>query len=98
MKRLFLILIIVPMTVFAQSDPPMGQSLFEKLAAFFDAIPMNGTIIIAITAILEVILRLTKSEKPRSILKFIETLLAILASGLQKLSDLLGKVVPDRLK
>ena len=58
----------------------------------------SGTIVIVGGALLELVLRLFKTEKPMSILALASRWAEKLAQLLQKISDLLSKLVPDKVK
>jgi fucose 4-O-acetylase-like acetyltransferase len=54
------------------------------------------TVVTVATAILEVVFRLWKSDKIRSIFSYLGKLLHAIANFIWLISDILSKVVPDR--
>lgn len=59
---------------------------------------VDGAMIMTISVILEVVLRLVKSEKPMSVLLMIAKALEVVGKIASKIAELLNKVIPQRLK
>ena len=59
---------------------------------------VDGAMIMTISVILEVVLRLVKSERPMSVLLMIAKALEIVGKITSKIAELLNKVIPQRLK
>jgi chromate transport protein ChrA len=71
----------------------MIKHLMDVLGSF-----MSGTAFAAIAMILEMALRLTKSEKPIGIIHMISGFLKAVAGLFSKVAELLDKVLPQNLK
>lgn len=91
-KILFLVLVLLPVAVFA-ADP---SAAVDSVTSFISAKVMALAGIVSI--ILEAVLRLVPSEKPRSILLMVDALLKSIAALCSKCADFLDKVIPQKLK
>jgi len=94
-----LALLIVPLFAFGD-DMPVVWPGFEWIDSVIAFIKDAGTGIWmgVITAVVEFILRLFKTEKPKSILLLVAWLLEKLSQVSLELSILLNRVIPQRLK
>jgi hypothetical protein len=72
--------------------------LNDFLSVISGKIPQDGMVIAVIAVLLEAGLRLFPTDKPRSILIGVSNLLMLLSEVCQKISVLLNKVIPQRLK
>lgn len=72
------------------------EEILSKIIEFVGA--YEGSIVVAGGFVLELLLRLKKSEKPASILALVARIMAKVAYLLQRVSDLLSKLVPDKIK
>jgi hypothetical protein len=87
-------LLVVSASAFA-GEPIPGQSWADAAMKVLGSIEGQATIA---AIVLEFALRLWKSEKPLSILYGISGALKLAGSVLTKAGDVLGKVIPQRLK
>lgn len=72
--------------------------MMELISKLFDAIPMSGPVIIVAGLVLESLLRLVKTEKPKSLLLGAGKLLHLLSKGFEKCAMFLDMVIPQHLK
>lgn len=100
MKRLtWLVLFLIPICGYAEDAVPSGlEGVLAALSAFVKQIPGEGWgAAVIVGLVLETILRLFKSERPRSILIAVANLLMLVSEICRKASVLLNKVIPQRV-
>lgn len=87
-------------TAFAQeaTPAPWGSEAVAAVTKWIDAIPTEGTWVLIGAGVVDLVLRLWKSEKPRSVLHAIAGMMMAIGTGVMKLATLLDKVLPQRLK
>lgn len=76
----------------------LAQDVADKIDSVATKIPSEGVLIVGAAAILEVILRAIKSEKPLSIMHLVARVIRALSTLFDKIADLMDKVLPQRLK
>lgn len=90
----FITLALLPLTLLAQDAAP-AVSFIQKIIAI---IPQGGSAILICAALVEAVLRLVKTEKPKSILLVISAVCDSLALLFKAFSDFLNRVIPQNLK
>ncbi len=91
-KILFLVLVLLPVIGYC-ADPSVAV---DSVTAFVSGKMMAMAGLVSV--ILEAVLRLVPSEKPRSLLLLADKLLKSIAALCSKCADFLDKVIPQNLK
>ena len=81
----------------------LGVTAFADVAtttqSFVDKIPSpDGQLVLVGAALVEMILRLVKTQKPVSILHAVSRTVRAVAEGLVKVCDLIDKILPERVE
>ena len=88
MAKVIALALLIPSVCFAEGLP--------FLDTLIDLVPEGGTALVVVSAVLEILLRLFKSQKPLSILLVIAGVLKQLMMLFEKLAALIDKVIPQR--
>lgn len=73
------------------------MEIFQKIADFFNNLSTGG-MMTGILIVVEFVLRLTKSDKPRSILIWIANAADMIAKAFRAIADFFAKLPPQSLK
>lgn len=72
--------------------------LADKIMGWLDFIPMDGAIVGGVAVVLELVLRLFKSDKPQSIMYMVARILSAVGALISRAGEFLDKVLPQRTK
>lgn len=82
-------------TAFAQESAP---DFADKIMGWLSYIPMEGAVISGAAVVIELVLRLFKSEKPLSIIYMVAKVMLAVGSLISRAGEFLDKVLPQRTK
>ena len=95
--RLLFLIFIFPVLAFAQDAIP-APDLADKIMSWVGFIPLDGGVVGGIAIVVELLLRLVKSDRPRSIIHLVSRVMQAIAALIGRAGDLLDKVLPQKLK
>jgi hypothetical protein len=97
MKRLFLLITLLPVSVFAQSASPSPvPKIIDALTKVDSSIPVgNATLVVALGFIVDFLMRLVPTAQPRSVFYLIASLFDLLGSIFTKVGKVLDGVVQN---
>lgn len=100
MKKFYFALVAFLMPVMAWAQEVAEPSKFDQILAamekFFASLPQGGTAVVVIGGVVDFMLRMVKTEKPKSIAYAVAKMFHVLGDGFAKVAELMDKVLPQR--
>lgn len=87
-----------PVVLLAQDAAAPEKGFLDKFSDIVDKIPTEGAIVVVLAGVMDLVLRLVKTDKPRSIMYFISDILKLAGKALDKVGAFMDRILGQRVK